>query len=206
METIKLTVREREATGDGPARRLRAEGWIPGVTYGKGLAGTAISVNLEDFKAVRTHGHNVVLELEFEGAAKPAKGAKGAAKGKPAARYAVVKAIQFHPTRRNVLHVVGIPVGVTEGGVLDWEHREVVVRALPGDIPSVLQLDVSDLRVGHHVAIGALSAPSGVTILDDPETMVAAVQAPRAAVEEPEAEPGAAPAEPEVIGGAKSEE
>jgi large subunit ribosomal protein L25 len=225
METIKLTVREREATGDGPARRLRAEGWIPGVTYGKGLAGTAISVNLEDFKAVRTHGHNVVLELEFEGAAKPAKGAKGAAKGKPATRYAVVKAIQFHPTRRNVLHVdlhevdlaveieasvaielVGIPVGVTEGGVLDWEHREVVVRALPGDIPSVLLLDVSDLRVGHHVAVGALSAPSGVTILDDPETMVAAVQAPRAAVEEPEAEAGAASAEPEVIGGAKSEE
>lgn len=225
METIKLTVREREAIGDGPARRLRAEGWIPGVTYGKGLAGTAISVNLEDFRAVRAHGHNVVLELEFEGAAKLAKGAKGAAKGKQAARYAVVKAIQFHPTRRSVLHVdlhevdlaveieasvaielLGIPKGVTEGGVLDWEHREVIVRALPRDIPSVLQLDVSDLLIGHHVAVGALSAPTGVTIVDDPETMVAVVQAPRAAVEEPEEEAGAAPAEPEVIGGAKSEE
>ncbi|MFH0916226.1 MAG: 50S ribosomal protein L25, partial [bacterium] len=51
METIKLTVREREATGDGPARRLRATGRIPGVTYGKGMAGTAISVALDDLRA-----------------------------------------------------------------------------------------------------------------------------------------------------------
>lgn len=225
METIKLTVREREATGNGPAYRLRATGRIPGVTYGKGMAGTAISVDLVEFKAALAHGHNVVLELDFEGAAKSAKGGKGAAKGKPATRYAVVKEIQFHPTRRRVLHVdlhevdlaveieapvalelVGTPAGVTEGGVLDWEHREVVVRALPGDIPAVLQLDVSHLLIGHHVAVGALSAPAGVTIVDDPETVVAAVLAPRVDVEEPVEEAGEAPAEPEVIGGAKSEE
>jgi len=227
METIKLTVHEREATGDGPARRLRATGRIPGVTYGKGLAGTAISLDLVEFRAALAHGHNVVLELDFEGAAKPAKakGAKGTAKGKPATRYAVVKAIQVHPTRRQVLHVdlhevdlaveieapvaielLGTPVGVTEGGVLDWAHREVVVRALPGDIPAVLQLEVGDLLIGHHVTVGALSAPAGVIIVDDPETMVAAVLAPRVEAEEPVEEAGAAPAEPEVIGEAKTEE
>ncbi len=81
-----------------------------------------------------------------------------------------------------------------------------VVRALPGDIPAVLQLDVSDLLIGHHVSVGALSAPAGVTIVDDPETMVAAVLAPRAEVEEPVEEADAVSAEPEVIGGAKSEE
>jgi large subunit ribosomal protein L25 len=225
MDTIKLAVREREETGDGPARRLRAEGRIPGVTYAKGAAATAISIDLEDLKAALTHGHNVVLELEFEAAAKAAKGAKAAAKGKRVARYAVVKELQFHPTRRRLLHVdlheidlaveieapvaielVGNPAGVVEGGVLDWEHREVVVRALPSDIPSVLQLDVSHLEIGQHVSVSALSAPTGVTILDDPETMVAAVLAPRVEVEVPAEEAAEAPAEPEVIGGAKSEE
>jgi len=228
MDTIKLTVCEREATGNGPARRLRTTGRIPGVTYGKGLAGTAISIDLADFKAALAHGHNVVLELDFEGAAKPARG-KGSktAKSKQPARYAVVKAIQTHPIRRQVLHVdlhevdlaveieapvaielLGTPAGVVEGGVLDWEHREVVVKALPGDIPSVLQLDVSDLVIGQHVTVSALSAPAGVTIMDDPEETVATVLAPRVEVEvapPEEAVEEAAPG-PEVIGEAESEE
>lgn len=226
MDTIKLAVREREETGDGPARRLRAEGRIPGVAYGKGAPAAAISIDLEDLKAALAHGQNVVLELEFESGSKPAKAAKGGSRSKrSAARYAVVKELQFHPTRRRLLHVdlhevdlaveieapvaielVGKPAGVVEGGVLDWEHREVVVRALPGDIPPVLQLDVSALEIGQHAVVGALSAPAGVTIVDDPETIIAAVLPPRVeavvAVEE-EAE---APAEPEVIGEVQSEE
>ena len=155
METIKLTVHEREETGNGPARRLRAQGLIPGVSYGKGTDATAISIDLEDLKAALAHGHNVVLELDF---GKGAKGAKGATKSKVATRYAVVKEIQFHPTKRSVLHVdlhevdlaveieatvaielVGTPAGVADGGVLEWEHREVVVRALPADVPAVLE-------------------------------------------------------------------
>ncbi len=224
MDTIKLAVRERETSGNGPARRLRAEGRVPGVTYGKGAPGTSISIALEDLKTALAHGHNVVLELEYESASKSAKGAKGAAKGKRPAHYAVVKELQFHPTRRHLLHVdlhevdlaveieapvaielVGNPAGVVEGGVLDWEHREVTVRALPADIPAVLQLDVSALQIGHHAAVSALSAPTGVTIVDDPETIVAAVLAPRVEVAAP-VEEGAAAAEPEVIGGAKTEE
>ncbi|MFH1834530.1 MAG: 50S ribosomal protein L25 [bacterium] len=226
METIKLTVREREATGDGPAGRMRAVGQIPGVTYSKGQPGTAISVDLVDLRAALAHGHNVVLELEFEGAAKTGKGkSTKAAKAKQPARYAVVKAMQFHPTRRQVLHIdlhevdlaveieapvpvelLGVPVGVEDGGVLDWEHREVIVRALPGDIPSVLQLDVSELLIGQNVTVSALSAPVGVVIVDEPDVMVASVLAPRLEVEEPEEEVGEELLEPEVIGEAESEE
>jgi large subunit ribosomal protein L25 len=237
MDTIKLTVHEREATGNGPARRLRATGRIPGVTYGKGAAATPISVDLADLKAAVAHGHNVVLELEFQGEPQAAKG-KGAktgakttgktvgAKGKTAARYAVIKAIQFHPTRRQVLHLdlhevdlaveieasvaielLGTPAGVVDGGVLDWEHREVTVRALPADIPSALQLDVSELQVGHHVAVGALTAPAGVTVVDDSETVIAAVLPPRVeAVEAAPEEVAAGPTEPEVISAAEAEE
>jgi large subunit ribosomal protein L25 len=218
MDTIKLTVQEREETGNGPARRLRAEGLIPGVSYGKGKEATPISVSLEDLRAAMTHGHNVVLELDFS---KSAKGTKGKAK---APRYAVVKQFQFHPTKRSLLHVdlhevdlaveiessvaielVGTPAGLADGGVLEFERREVVVRALPNNIPAVLEIDISGLLIGHHLSIAALSAPDGVTIVDDPETIVVAVVPPR--VEQaPVVEEAEAAAEPEVVGSPKSEE
>jgi large subunit ribosomal protein L25 len=226
MDTIKLAVREREETGNGPARRLRADGRIPGVTYGKGSAATAISIDLEDLRAALAHGHNVVLELEFEGGSKGAKTTKAGAKGKRAAAYyAVVRELQFHPTRRRLLHVdlhevdlaveieasvaielIGRPAGVVEGGILDWEHREVLVRALPNNVPPVLQLDVSALEIGQHVVVGALAAPEGVTVVDDPETIVAAVLPPRVEVEVSAEEEAEAAAEPEVIAEAQSEE
>jgi large subunit ribosomal protein L25 len=217
MDTIKLSVYKREETGDGPARRLRAQGRIPGVTYAKGKSATAISIDPEELKAAMAHGHNVVLELDF---GKAAKG-EGGAKGKEA-RYAVVKQLQFHPLKRQVLHVdlhevdlaveieapvsieaVGTPAGLIDGGILEWERREVNVRALPGDMPAALELDVSGLLIGHHLSVGALTPPKGVAILDDPEAVVIGLVAPR--VEAPPAEVVEA-AEPEVIGGPPTEE
>jgi large subunit ribosomal protein L25 len=217
MDTIKLSVNEREETGNGPARRLRAQGRIPAVTYGKEKGATAISVDLEELKAATGHGHNAVLELDF------GKGAKGA-KGKKASRYAVVRELQFDPISRHLLHVdfhevdlaveiespvsiepVGVPAGLTDGGVLDWERREVMVRALPQDMPEALQLDVSGLHIGHHLSVADVSAPVGVSIIDDPETVLVALVPPR--VEVPTAaELAEEAAEPEVIGSQPSEE
>jgi large subunit ribosomal protein L25 len=214
MDTIKLSVNEREETGNGPARRLRAQGRIPAVTYGKDKGATAISVDLEELKVAAAHGHNAVLELDFG----------KAAKGKKAARYAVVKQFQFHPLKRTLLHVdfhevdlaveiespvsieaVGVPVGLTDGGILDWERREVTVRALPQDMPEALELDVSGLAIGHHLTVADVSAPTGVNIIDDPETVLCALVPPR--VEQAAAaEVGEGAAEPEVVAGQSSEE
>ncbi len=217
MDTVKLQVKEREQTGDGPARRLRAEGRLPGVVYGKGTQSKPISVDLEELRsAIHQHGHNVVLELDLADAAKPAKGAKK----KAASHYAVVKELQFHPTKRYLLHVdlhevdlaveieapvaielVGTPAGVADGGVMDWEHREVTVRALPSAMPEVIELDVTGLHIGQHITVEALKAPAGTKILDDPEVIVITLVPPRV-----EQAPVTEAAEPEVIGGAKTEE
>jgi len=215
MEAIRLPVQYRHETGDGPARRLRAQGLIPGVAYGKG-ASTPLTVKLEDLREALAQGHNVVLELDFDEGAKPAR--RGAASRGRVPRYAVVKELQFHPIKRTLLHVdlhevdlgaeieapvsveaVGTPAGLADGGILEWEKREVNVRALPGDVPPVLELDISSLKVGEHLNVGALVAPKGVTILDDPETILVALVAPRVerAVEVTEE----TTARPEVIGG-----
>jgi large subunit ribosomal protein L25 len=99
--------------------------------------------------------------------------------------------------------LVGTPAGLADGGVLDWEHREVTVRALPSDIPEALELDVSGLQVGQHLTVEALTAPEGTKILDDPQLMLITLVPPRVELAPAEV---AEVAEPEVIGGAKSEE
>jgi large subunit ribosomal protein L25 len=218
MDAIKLDVRLREETGDGPSRRLRAAGEIPGVAYGKGHEATPIVIQLDALREAMSHGHNVVLQLQF------AEDAKGGRERRLAPLYAVVKEIQRNPTKRTVLHIdlhevnlgedieaqvpielVGTAAGTKEGGVLDWEHREVLVRAHPQQVPQTLELDVSDLEIGQHVSAGDIKIPAGVVLVTDAETVIASVLAPRV-----EAELAAAEApedvEPEVIGGAKSEE
>ncbi len=217
MDTVKLQVNERELRGNGPARRLRAEGLLPGVLYGKGTESKAITLSVEELVgAIHAHGRNVILELQIEGAAPAAKGKK-----KAAVHFAVVKEVQRHPIKRNLLHVdlhevdlaveiegtvaielVGTPAGVADGGIVDFEHREVNVRALPSSMPDVFELDVTGLVIGHHLSVDALVAPAGTEILDDPATVIVTLVPPRVeqvvVVEE-------AP-EPEVVGGAKSEE
>ena len=225
MDTIKLAVRTREETGNGPSRRFRAAGQIPAVAYGKGHEATPIVIDLEDFRAAFAHGHNVVLELDFESAKKAGKGAgRASSKAKQVPLYAVVKEIQFHPTKRSVVHIdlhevdlaveieaavaielVGTPAGLSDGGMLDWENREVHVRALPNNVPESLPVSVEGLAMGHHITVGQLVPPEGVVILDDPDTIIAAVLAPRVEVETA-VEAAEAPAEPEIIGGAKSED
>jgi large subunit ribosomal protein L25 len=218
MDTVRLSVEERELSGKGPARRLRAGGRLPGVLYGKGMSPRSIVVGVEDLKAALSHGHNVVLELDL---GKPAKAAKG--KGKTGAQYAVIKAIQVHPTKRYPLSVdlhavdlaveiespvaielVGTPAGLRDGGIVDWEHREVTVRALPSSMPQAVELDVSGLEIGHHLTVAALTAPEGTAIIDDPDTIVVTLVPPR--VEQPTAAEAEEAAEPEVVGETKSEE
>jgi large subunit ribosomal protein L25 len=101
------------------------------------------------------------------------------------------------------IELVGTPAGAEDGGVIDWALREVTVRALPSALPESIELDVAGLQIGQHLLVEALTAPPGTKILDDPQTMVVALVPPRvepvAAVVEPVVEP-------EVIGGAKTEE
>jgi large subunit ribosomal protein L25 len=220
MDTVKLSIEERELTGNGPARRLRAAGRLPGVIYAKGTESKAISVDLEELRAaIIHHGHNVILELDLGTEAKTAKGAKK----KALPQYAVVKELQSDPVKRHLLHVdlhevdlaveieaavaielVGTPAGVEEGGVIDWVLRDVTVRALPSALPEAIVLDVSGLQIGQHLSVEALEAPAGTKILDDPQVMVVALVPPR--VEQEQAAVVTEVAEPEVIGGVKSEE
>jgi large subunit ribosomal protein L25 len=194
-ERVKLQVQERESRGSAESRRLRKQGLIPGVLYGRGKSPHAISVPERELRRVLTGegGLHAILDVELE--------------GQKTTHPSILKEYQQHPVRGGLVHVdlqevrldqpiqarvvvelIGEPVGVTEGGVLSQVNREVTVEALPMEIPEHLELDVSGMAIGDTLRLVDLRASEGVTYLDDPEeTVLATVTMPTRFVEpEPE--------------------
>jgi large subunit ribosomal protein L25 len=187
-----LNVKKRDTGGSAEARRLRASGEIPGVLYGDGKPAHTFSVGERELRRVLTgdHGLHAILDIVIEGSQKP--------------HHAVLKDYQLHATRNRLLHVdfhevrldraiqaqvvvelVGQAQGAIEGGVLQQPTREVNVEALPMEIPDRFALDVSALQIGDALRVSDIPAQDGVTLLDDPETVLASVTVPTK-VEEPE--------------------
>jgi large subunit ribosomal protein L25 len=194
-ERIKLTVTERESRGSADARRLRKQGFIPGVLYGKGKSSYAISVPERELRRVLTGagGLHAILDVVLE--------------GQNTTHASILKDYQQDPIRGHISHIdlhevrldqpiqasvnvqlVGEPVGVKEGGVLSQVQREINIEALPMEIPEHIDLDVSGMAIGDTLRRADLAPVEGVTYLDDPEeTVLASVGLPAREVEpEPE--------------------
>jgi len=184
-ERVKLRVQVRESRGSAASRRLRDEGLIPGVLYGSGDKAHPFCIEERELRKALTgdHGLHAILDVILEGQQK--------------AHHAVVKEYQLDPTRARLLHLdqsiqssvvvelVGEAAGQKEGGVLSQINREVRVEALPMEVPDHLELDISAMVIGDSLRITDLRVPEGVTLLDDPETVLATVSPP---TKEPEPE------------------
>jgi large subunit ribosomal protein L25 len=196
-ERIKLEVKEREGRGSADSRRLRREGLIPGVLYGRGKPPHAFAVPERELRRVLSgdSGLHAILDVVVD--------------GQETARPSVLKDYQQHVPSGRLSHIdlhevrldqpiqtqvsvtlVGEPEGVKEGGVLSQVSREINVEALPMEIPDHLELDVSGMGIGDTMRLADLPVQEGVTYLDDPEeTVLASVQIPAVIVEpEPEEE------------------
>ncbi|HKC80313.1 MAG TPA: 50S ribosomal protein L25/general stress protein Ctc [Gemmatimonadaceae bacterium] len=218
MATVSLNADARDAKGKGAARTLRSRGQIPAVIYGHGRDPQALALNARDLDKMLSHiqAESTVIEVTVGGHIAKT----------------LIREIQRHPIKRQILHVdfqalvagekvtvsipivlQGIPEGVRlEGGVLDQTLREIEIEVDPSSIPDHVEYDVTNMVIGDSVHISDLKVPEGVEVLDDPETSVAVLAAPRAVIEETpavaeavEGEPGAV-AEPEVIGRGKEDE
>lgn len=217
---MKIEVQPRQETGTNSNRRLRQRGQIPAVVYGGGAGKDSVPIHVDRRRLVELlrggGGDNAIFLLKL------------ASTGQE--RHAMIRDMQLDPITREIVHLdfqrvvmtekvrvqvaielTGTAFGVkTEGGVLDFSHREVHVECLPGDIPRQIELDVSELHLGQHLTVGDLHLPSGVTLLDDPERVLVSVMHSKTEVE-PEAVAEAAPVEPtgtepEVIKKGKTEE
>src|SRR5215831_17272390 len=193
-ERIRLEVEEREHRGTRESRRLRRDGLIPGVLYGRGHKPHPICVQERELRRVLTGsaGLHAILDVVLA--------------GQKTTHASILKDYQVDPLRGKIDHfdlqevrldqpiqtsvvveLVGESVGAKAGGVLSHVTREVRVEALPLEVPERLELDVTAMEIGDSLRLTDLSAPEGVTLLDDPEIVLATVTVPTR-VEEPEEE------------------
>ncbi|MHB1311688.1 MAG: 50S ribosomal protein L25/general stress protein Ctc [Gemmatimonadaceae bacterium] len=211
MATVQFSATSRTDTGKGAARKLRAAGRIPGVIYGHARAPQALTLDTHTFTQLleKVSYATTVFELSLDGASSNA----------------LIREIQRHPFRKEILHVdfqelvagekvvvqvpltyVGASVGVKEGGIVDQIMHELSIRVDPMQIPNHIDVDITPLAIGHSLHVSDIVVPEGVEVLNDEDATVCTCAAPK---EEKAAEPvegAVAVAEPEVLAKGKKDE
>lgn len=184
METVEVPVETRQVGNKRDAGRLRRDGILPGVVYGRGTDGVAMQVNGRELRnrVGSLEGSHV---LRFKSGADSLDG-----------RLVLIKNVQYHPVTHAVahidfyevdvtrkitvmvgLHFVGRPEGVVHGGVLQPIARELEVECLPMDIPAQIDVDVSPLEIGHALKAGDITLPPDV-VNHTPDLTLVSVLAP----------------------------
>jgi len=219
MAEIVVNAKDRTGRGKNAARRLRRQGFVPGVVYGGNGDNIAVSVDPKALQRVLRSeaGRNAILKLDITG-----KGATNA----------ILKSWQVDPIKDSFLHAdfyriamdvairVTVPVvakgearGVkVDAGILEMVLREIELECLPGDIPERIEVDVTDLGINGAARVSDLLVSAKVKVLQAPDQVVVhvvsvkeeAVPTPAAPVVEGEIP--AAPTEPEILKKGKKEE
>ncbi|MCY3655883.1 MAG: 50S ribosomal protein L25 [Chloroflexota bacterium] len=192
----RYSVTTRSVLGKS-TKHLRWDGILPANVYGRGLESVAVQLPYRGAEAILAeHGLNSLIELEIEGESEE--------------RPVVIRSVQRHPLTRELQHFdfyqvdltremqAMVPVTLTgeapavhtyQGVVITGSDR-ISVQALPADIPSHLELSIDGLEeIDQQLTVADLDLPGGVTVLTEPEIMLARVQPPRKiedAVEEAE--------------------
>jgi len=215
MATASLTATSRSDRGTGVARKLRQAGQVPAVIYGHGREPQSLVLITRDVdKLLSTvSAASTVIELAVEG--KTAR--------------TLIREIQRHPVKRHIVHIdfqelvagekvtVSVPlkfVGTAEGvrnsgGILEETMHQVHIRVDPSIIPDHVDVDVTNLTIGHSLHIRDIKLPEGVLVLDDAGATVCVCTAPKTVTETTpgtEGEAATTAAEPELIRKTKAEE
>jgi large subunit ribosomal protein L25 len=194
QQRTTLKVAPREIFGTRATRRLRREGFVPGVVYGQGGEARPFQIAARELRTVLGTGQNL-FDLELDGS-----------KAVPV----VIKEQQHHPVRGEVTHLdclevrldeeiqAEVPIelegadnapGVREGGVLEHVTREVTVEALPTEIPEQIVVDVSEMEINDTINLASVAVPSGVKLMaEELEEITIATLSPPRVEEEPEPE------------------
>ncbi|MDR2375959.1 MAG: 50S ribosomal protein L25 [Treponema sp.] len=180
MSQVVLSARNRAGRGSAEARRMRREGRIPAVLYGR--SGTSVTIDLDgrEFSGqVRNISESTIVKVEVEGKTYEAF-------VKDTQRSIVegsILHVDFYEVESGValrahvsLHLIGNPVGVREGGVLESPLHEVEVECLPKDLPERLDVDISELKVNQSIHVRDIKLGEGVRLISNEDQVVALVK------------------------------
>jgi large subunit ribosomal protein L25 len=208
MEKINITSFVRPQSGKEITKKIRRDGFIPAVVYSKDM-NLPIKIPVTELKTLRAHhfSESNIIEIKVEDDSEHKE------------LLSVIKDIQFHPITDQVNHIdflrvsmkekikVKVPIvlkgeakGTKEGGTLEHLLHELEIEAFPGDLPEELEVDVSEVDVGHSLHVKDLDFGDKIKILDSGDETIATVAAQVEETEDEDAEVEEAPAtEPEVI-------
>lgn len=187
MQSVNIEAVMRKP-GKNAARKLKEEGYIPAILYGKGMESIPLAIQNNRLREIiQKHGRNVLLNVIVNGST----------------HNAIIKDIQENTLKGNVVHVdfqrvsmyekieatvplkfEGIGVVESRGGIVQHQLWEINVESLPDNMPEEIVVDLSNLKIGDTLYIKDLAVPDGVEKTDDPDEVVLFVLAPKAAEEE----------------------
>jgi len=206
MKEIVLKARPREKAGKEYAKKLRRNGFVPAVLYGPETATLPLEVETKSFLSLLRGGlgENVIVTLLLDDK-------------KDSQRKVLVREVQRDPVTGAILHLdfhqisvtkkltiqvpihlVGTPVGVDDGGILQHALRDIEIECLPSAIPEKIEVDVSHLKIGDSVHVGDIKVENAEILSDSKSSIVSVV--PPTVFKEPEVAAPVAEEEPEVIG------
>lgn len=199
---VKLTARTRAESGRNAVKRVRSRGAVPAVIYGSRQTPANLEVSHRDLEVLLSHavGENILVDLEI----KDGKSSKN--------QLSLIQEVQHHAVRREILHVDFQAVSMTEeitaeitiepvgeadgvknhGGLLEQSIRSIEIRCLPKNLPELIKIDVTNLKVGESIHIRDIALPEGVTATADPDLTVLHIVEPKVSSDSP-AQPQAAP-------------
>ena len=202
MELQSLKAATREAGAKGKARQERRDGNVPGVLYGGDGGPVTLTINAREFvKLIQAAGSHAIVQIDVS---------NDTAVSGPA----LLKDVQYHPVRGNAihadfqrirlderittlvpLHFVGHCKGLVDGGVLDYQIRELEIECLALEVPESIDVDITNLGIGDHLYVESIVVPEGVSIVTASDRSAVACHAPRAIKEDSGAAEGVEGAE-----------
>jgi len=186
MERPKLKVELRNDTGKEVNKKFRREGIVPGILYSPhDKKNILLKVKREDLLKLLSEKKHGIIDLEIDDGQKIFE------------RLAIIKDIQYNPLKRQMVHVdfygatlkekltievrielIGEPIGLKEGGILEVKLREVEIECLPSQVPESLKADIGHLKINDHLTVGELDIPKGIEVLIEPDRIIASVYPP----------------------------
>ena len=178
-----MDVQLREGRGKGAARATRRAGLVPAIIYGHKIAPMAIQLSERELRHLLSSGsENAFINMDL---------------GEDVSETVMIKEIQIDPVSRRIVHtdfirvsleervtthvpinLLGIPIGVQEGGIQEFALRELEVECEVGKLPEHMDIDVSSLAVGEQVRVRDIEPDEDMIIFDDPSTIIVTIVAP----------------------------
>ena len=187
MEQKTLTAHSRKVFGSADSRRQRRNGMIPAVVYGRGEP-QGLLVEAHEFNTkFMTVSESTIIDLQVDGNSHDVliRDYQEDTISETITHVDFYEIERGKALRTNVgLHLNGAAVGIREGGILESFVHELEVECLPKDLPEGIEVDITNLELGHSIHVRDIEAPSGVEILNSQDQVICTVAHKRAEIEE----------------------